>query len=100
MRHAHHDDLAAARQIKRRLIIGRDGTHVTITASAPRPIFFMASRYGRLAVAKTPSVAPKLLAISSFSSVMSTATIRRAPAIRAPWMAFKPTPPAPITTTS
>lgn len=26
--------------------------------------------------------------------------MRRAPAIRAPWIAFRPTPPAPITTTS
>ena len=30
----------------------------------------------------------------------STATIRRAPAILAPWIALRPTPPAPITTTS
>jgi hypothetical protein len=40
-------------------------------------------------------VAPNALASSSLLVFMSTATISAAPAMRAPWMAEMPTPPAP-----
>ena len=43
-----------------------------------------AAFHGFSCVASTPSVAPNSLAVSSFSGLMSTATMRRAPAIRAP----------------
>ncbi len=46
----------------------------------------------------TPWVAPKRLAVSSFSSLRSTATMTEAPAMRQPWMTLMPTPPQPITT--
>ena len=72
----------------------------TNTASAPPPNFLFTDFHGLLFVAKTPSVAPNSIAIFSFSSERSTATILRAPARRAPWIALSPTPPAPITTTS
>jgi hypothetical protein len=58
------------------------------------------ARQGCPVEARTPSVAPKVRASSSFEGTMSTATMRRAPAMRAPWIALSPTPPAPITTTS
>ena len=44
-------------------------------------------------------VAPISLAFSSLKGTGSTATIVRAPAMRAPWMAPEPTPPQPTTTT-
>ncbi len=44
-------------------------------------------------------VAPISLAFSSLNGTGSTATIWRAPASRAPWMAPEPTPPHPTTTT-
>src|SRR5690606_40498421 len=44
-------------------------------------------------------VAPHALASSSFCRFMSTARISAAPAMRAPWMAEMPTPPAPYTIT-
>ena len=49
--------------------------------------------------ASTVSEAPSSLAMSSFDSTTSTATIGEAPAIRAPWIAESPTPPQPITRT-
>ncbi len=45
------------------------------------------------------SVAPALRARSNFSGWMSTRKIRRAPAMRAPWTAERPTPPPPTTAT-
>ena len=45
------------------------------------------------------SVAPKRLASSSFSSDTSTAKMRAAPAMRAPWIVAMPTPPQPNTAT-
>ena len=45
-------------------------------------------------------VAPKVLARPSLKSSMSTATIMRAPATAAPWIADSPTPPEPNTTTT
>lgn len=56
-------------------------------------------------MSRTPStdvrkcVAPNRRATASFSGLASTATIRVAPAIRAPWTTLSPIPPAPITTT-
>ncbi len=44
-------------------------------------------------------VAPKCLAMSCLVSFGSTARMVAAPAIRAPWMTDRPTPPAPITAT-
>ncbi len=44
-------------------------------------------------------MAPKVFAVSSFESIMSTATMVAAPAMRAPWMTEMPTPPQPNTTT-
>ena len=73
---------------------------MTITASAPRPSAAQAARQGLPSPAGTASVAPNSRAASSLPATRSTATIRRAPAMRAPWMALSPTPPAPITTTS
>ena len=43
-------------------------------------------------------MAPKLRATGSFRATMSTATMGVAPASAAPWIAFTPTPPAPMTT--
>ena len=45
-------------------------------------------------------VAPNCLASTSFDSATSTATIGFAPAIAAPWITFRPTPPVPITITA
>src|SRR3972149_1702334 len=45
------------------------------------------------------SVAPNFFAISSFDSRVSSARMRSAPAIAAPWTAFRPTPPQPNTAT-
>ena len=44
-------------------------------------------------IASTTCVAPRSRAVASFDSTMSTAMIWRAPAMRAPWMAARPTPP-------
>lgn len=44
-------------------------------------------------------VAPNWRATSSLAGLESTATIFRAPAIRAPWMTLRPMPPVPITRT-
>ena len=43
-------------------------------------------------------MAPKSLAISSLAAIVSTATIIVAPAFTQPWIALRPTPPAPNTT--
>ncbi len=43
-------------------------------------------------------MAPKRLAASSFPGTRSTAMMVRAPDRAAPWMLFRPTPPAPMTT--
>jgi hypothetical protein len=51
------------------------------------------------AEASTTSVAPKALAISSFTGSRSTAMMRPAPAIAAPLIADSPMPPQPITAT-
>lgn len=45
------------------------------------------------------SVAPNCRAIAPFAGFASTATIRDAPAIRAPCTTFSPIPPVPMTTT-
>lgn len=45
------------------------------------------------------SVAPNCRATASLSGFASTATIREAPAIRAPWSTLRPMPPVPMTTT-
>eukprot|EP01139_Manchomonas_bermudensis_P000712 Amastigsp_a773_342.p4 type:complete len:108 gc:universal Amastigsp_a773_342:805-482(-) len=47
----------------------------------------------------TKSVAPISRAMSNLVSLMSTAMMREAPAMRAPWMALRPTPPRPNTAT-
>ena len=44
-------------------------------------------------------VAPNSMAFSRLKATGSTATMFFAPAAFAPWMAFEPMPPAPITTT-
>ena len=49
--------------------------------------------------ALTVSVAPNERARSSLASTMSTAMMRAAPAMRAPWTAERPTPPHPMTAT-
>ena len=73
---------------------------VTATTSAPRPpSAAIASFHGASPVARTPWVAPKSRAIASFCSLMSTATMRRAPAMRAPWITLSPMPPKPNTAT-
>ena len=66
--------------------------------SKPSPAVISASAAGRSS-GSTPWVAPKALARSSFPSCRSTATMTAAPAMRAPWMAATPTPPAPMTST-
>ena len=65
-----------------------------------RPAILRSSDQGFGVSARMPSVAPKSRAASSLSALLSMATTRAAPARRAPWMAFRPTPPAPITTTT
>jgi hypothetical protein len=52
------------------------------------------------AVASTKSVAPKSRVFGSLAGLVSTATIRDAPATRAAWMTLSPIPPAPMTTTA
>ncbi len=54
---------------------------------------------GSTSRAFTASVAPKRRAASSFSATTSTAITCAAPHSTAPWMLFRPTPPAPITAT-
>ncbi len=54
---------------------------------------------GSSALAFTPWVAPSSLAVASLDSTVSTAMIIRAPAMRAPCTAARPTPPAPKTAT-
>ena len=49
--------------------------------------------------ALTRSVAPNCSAMSSFDWNMSMAMIRSAPAILAPWITLRPTPPQPMTAT-
>ena len=68
--------------------------------STPRPpVSSRTASTGRRAVASTTSVAPRALACSSFSGATSTATIRSAPASKAPCTTASPTPPQPITAT-
>ena len=67
--------------------------------STPSPVSARTASTGSTCEASTVSVAPSFCASSSFDGDTSTATIREAPAIRAPWMTFKPTPPHPITAT-
>ncbi|CAM4314162.1 hypothetical protein MYBA111488_13045 [Mycobacterium basiliense] len=71
----------------------------TTTASAMTPR--VNSRTNSLASAAVAAVwvAPKLGADVRLNSTGSTATMRAAPLIRAPWMAAVPMPPAPIATT-
>ena len=70
-----------------------------ITTSALRPIVSSGSRNGTSASDVAVWVAPISFARSSLNCTGSTATICRAPAIRAPWIAPEPTPPHPATTT-
>ena len=49
--------------------------------------------------ASTMCVAPSSRAVASLLSTTSTAMIMPAPAMRAPWIAARPTPPAPNTAT-
>ena len=64
-----------------------------------RLVISLTSATGSHAAASTASVAPKCRARSSFELVMSTAMMRPAPAIAAPLIADRPTPPQPITAT-
>src|SRR5918998_3243119 len=50
-------------------------------------------------LASTKSVAPNWRAWGSLAATVSTAMMRPAPAMRAPWMALRPTPPTPNTAT-
>ena len=54
---------------------------------------------GSSVFAFTVCVAPSSRAFANFDSTVSTAMIMRAPAMRAPWIAASPTPPAPKTAT-
>ena len=67
--------------------------------STPSPVSARTVSTGSTREASTVSVAPSFCASSSFDGDTSTATIRDAPAMRAPWMTFKPTPPQPMTAT-
>jgi hypothetical protein len=74
---------------------------VTKTASAPRPRMSWTARQGLSVEARTPSVAPKAKRVVELGGHhVHRDDLRAAPAIRAPWIAFSPTPPAPMTTTS
>ncbi len=44
-------------------------------------------------------MAPNFLASASFASLVSIAMMRCAPAMRAPWITLRPTPPQPNTAT-
>ena len=54
---------------------------------------------GSSTLASITSVAPNWEAISSLEATRSMATIRGAPASRAPWRRFRPTPPQPMIAT-
>ena len=76
------------------------GTDLLSIARRIRPQLVCVIVTAFASLASTVSVAPNVRASSSFDASRSTAMMRSAPASRAPWIAFRPTPPAPMTTTS
>ena len=68
-------------------------------STPPPPVRSRICSTGSPAVASTLCVAPRSRAVRSLCSSTSTAMIIRAPAMRAPWITDRPTPPAPYTAT-
>src|SRR5690606_8823817 len=71
----------------------------TWSTPSGRPRSRTATTGSSTALASTKSVAPRRRAISSLAGLASTATMRPAAAMRAPWMTDWPMPPAPTTST-
>ena len=65
--------------------------------STPPSVSSTIASTGSTAAPFTVSVAPNSRANASFESCTSTAMMRDAPAMTAPWIAFSPTPPQPQT---
>ncbi|ORW59253.1 hypothetical protein AWC20_09905 [Mycobacterium parmense] len=72
----------------------------TTTASAITPRVSSRTSSRASAALAAVWVAPKIGADSRLKSLMSTAMMRAAPLMRAPWIAAVPIPPAPMTTTA
>src|SRR5881296_2126750 len=67
--------------------------------STPPPVISRIAGTGSCAEASTTWVAPSSRAVASLWPCTSTAMIIRAPPMRAPWIAARPTPPQPNTAT-
>ncbi len=77
-----------------------DGRPITSKAwSTPPPVIDTTASGASTCEASTVSVAPSRIAVSSLPADTSMAMIRDAPAMRAPWITLRPTPPQPSTAT-